>query len=143
MNRRQEIENKIQRNLEELVELRIQLNETPKFDVGTLSWKDILNTSAKFGAFGNIEIAKMIAKQCSYPYYSWNHRILKELKVAMYLIREVTTSSFMGTWGKETKREEKILGYFDGSLDAVKEYCSNYGNEKDTEITYLELKELK
>ena len=77
MNRRQEIENKIQRNLEELVELRIQLNETPKFDVGTLSWKDILNTSAKFGAFGNIEIAKMIAKQCSYPYYSWNHRIFE------------------------------------------------------------------
>jgi hypothetical protein len=61
----------------------------------------------------------------------------------MYLIREVSTSSFMGTWGKETKREEKILGYFDGSLAAVKEYCSNYSNEKDTEITYLELKDLR
>ncbi len=52
--------------------------------------------------------------------------------MAMYLIREVTTSSFMGTWGKETKREEKIIGYFDGSLADVKEHCGNYSNIKDT-----------
>ena len=49
----------------------------------------------------------------------------------------------MGTWGKEKYRDELILGYFKGSLAAVKEHCGNYGNEKDTEITYLELKELK
>jgi hypothetical protein len=49
----------------------------------------------------------------------------------------------MGTWGKETKREEKIIGYFDGSLSAVKEYCSNYGTDQDTEVIFLELKELK
>jgi hypothetical protein len=61
----------------------------------------------------------------------------------MYLIREVTTSSFMGTWGKETKREEKIIGYFDGSLAAVKDYCAIWSRKRETEITYLELKELK
>lgn len=63
--------------------------------------------------------------------------------MAIYLIRKVTTSSYMGTWGKETKREEKILGYFEGSLAAVKEHCGNYSNEKDTEITFEELKEFK
>lgn len=63
--------------------------------------------------------------------------------MATYLIRKIKTVSYMGTWGKEKYRDELILGYFKGSLAAVKEHCGNYGNEKDTEITYLELKELK
>lgn len=49
----------------------------------------------------------------------------------------------MGDWGKEKYRDELILGYFKGSLSAVKEHCGNYSKEKDTEITFLELKELK
>jgi hypothetical protein len=63
--------------------------------------------------------------------------------VAIYLIKEIKPITNMGDWGKETKRSEIIIGYYEGSLAAVKEHCVNYSNEKDTEITYLELKELK
>lgn len=63
--------------------------------------------------------------------------------MAIYLIKQTRTVSLMGDWGKEKRKITENLGYFDGSLTAVKEHCGNYSNEKDTEISFEELKELK
>lgn len=76
MNRRQQLDNKIQELQEELDKLIKERNNMPKFNMESLSWRNILNTSGKFICFKSIIKASKIANELDYPYYIWNDKIL-------------------------------------------------------------------